>query len=137
MPYVITSLCLRDGSCAVTCPVDCIIPGRPIDNWPQYYIDMEACIDCGACISECPHGAIFSDMEVPQEYVAKGAERISMPSDIPGFNETYEDQDIDGEQILLKSTKTLQEGEVIDLTPSIQVNIDFFEGGPGYDALVN
>ena len=137
MPYIITSLCLRDGSCAITCPVDCIVPGKPVDKWPQYYIDIEACIDCGACISECPHGAIFPDTEVPQDYVAKGAERISMPYDIQGFDETYEALDIDGEQILLKSTKTLLEGEVIDLTPSIQTNIDYFEDGPGYDASEN
>jgi NAD-dependent dihydropyrimidine dehydrogenase PreA subunit len=137
MPYVITSLCLRDGSCAITCPVDCIVPGNPIDEWPQYYIDLEACIDCGACISECPHGAIFTDEEVPEDYAAKGGERISMPAGIPGFDERYEAQDIDGEQILLRFTKTLQECDVIDLTPSVLANIDFFESGPGYEALDN
>ncbi|MCJ7623654.1 MAG: 4Fe-4S dicluster domain-containing protein [Anaerolineaceae bacterium] len=137
MPYVITSLCMREGSCAAICPIDCIVPGKPIDKWPQYYIDVQACIDCGACISECPHGAIFPDLEVPQEYIAKGGERISAPADIPGFDEIYEAQDLDGDQILLKFTKTLQWGDVIDLTSSLKANIEFFEEGPGYDAIDN
>ena len=58
MPHVITSLCLREGSCAPVCPVECIIPGKPEDKWPNYYIDADTCIDCGACEAECPEGAI-------------------------------------------------------------------------------
>jgi ferredoxin len=32
------------------------------------YIDPEHCIDCGACVSECPVSAIYLDIEVPQPW---------------------------------------------------------------------
>ena len=75
MTHIITSLCLRDGGCTTVCPVDCIGPGKPIDEWPWYYIDPETCIDCGACIPECPFAAIFPEDEVPTAYKAKGGEK--------------------------------------------------------------
>jgi ferredoxin len=31
------------------------------------YIDPEECIDCGACIPECPVEAIFTQEEVPEK----------------------------------------------------------------------
>jgi hypothetical protein len=36
--------------------------------------------------------------------------------------------------IVLDTVKQLEAGEVVDLTPDIQPNYDFFEGGPGYSA---
>lgn len=54
MTYIITSLCLRDSSCVDVCPVECIVPGKPVEQWPWFYIDPDTCIDCGACIPECP-----------------------------------------------------------------------------------
>jgi ferredoxin len=30
-------------------------------------IDPDECIDCGACIPECPVEAIFADTDVPEE----------------------------------------------------------------------
>jgi len=59
MPRVITSLCLREGGCVTVCPVDCIIPGKPEDKYPWYYIDPDTCIDCGACEAECPLAPSF------------------------------------------------------------------------------
>jgi ferredoxin len=135
MPYVITNMCLREGSCAPVCPVDCIVKGKPASEWPQYYIDRDTCIDCGACVPECPYGAIFTEEEVPQAYVAQGGERLSVPANTPGFPETYEGVDINGDPIHLEATRVLEEGEIVDFTPSIQVNIDFYESGPGYHAL--
>ncbi|MAY90200.1 MAG: hypothetical protein CMN00_03320, partial [Rickettsiales bacterium] len=29
----------------------------------------DECIDCGACISECPVGAIFEETEVPENLI--------------------------------------------------------------------
>ena len=43
--------------------------------------------------------------------------------------------DIDGVTHTLKHTRVLDEGEVVDLTPAVQVNEDYFTAGPGYDAL--
>ena len=49
MTHIITSLCLRDGACVEVCPVECIVPGQPVNDWPWYFIDPDTCIDCGAC----------------------------------------------------------------------------------------
>ncbi len=88
MTHIITSLCLRDSGCVDVCPVECIVPGKPIEEWPWYYIDPETCIDCGACIPECPFEAIFPEDEVPSAYQAKGGERQSKPKGTPGFTES-------------------------------------------------
>ncbi|MGC9333904.1 MAG: 4Fe-4S dicluster domain-containing protein, partial [Anaerolineae bacterium] len=50
MAYVITEACIRDGSCAEVCPVECIVPGPEGDpQWGMaYWIDPDTCIDCGA-----------------------------------------------------------------------------------------
>jgi NAD-dependent dihydropyrimidine dehydrogenase PreA subunit len=58
MTHIITSLCLRDGGCVTVCPVECIVPGKPVDEWPLFYIDADTCIDCGACVDTCPVSAI-------------------------------------------------------------------------------
>lgn len=115
MTHIITSLCLRDGACVDVCPVECIIPGQPESEWPWYFIDPDTCIDCGACIPECPFEAIFIEEEVPDDYVAmEGQERIPFDT---------------------KAKVLMNDGDVVDLTPDIQPNYDFFTSGPGYDAL--
>lgn len=134
MAHVITSLCMRDGSCAGVCPVECITPGKPEDQWPGYYIDADTCIDCGACAAECPFQAIFPMDEVPAAYKAKGGERLSMPVGTPGFTEAYEGKNHDGDAVLLTATRALAAGEVVDLTPYIEINVDFYKTGPGYNA---
>ncbi|HTX92378.1 MAG TPA: ferredoxin family protein [Anaerolineales bacterium] len=68
MTHVITSLCLRDDACSDVCPVACIQPGKPTTKFPNYYIDPATCIDCGACIPECPYKAIFPEDEVPAAF---------------------------------------------------------------------
>ena len=68
MTHVIFDLCIRDGACAEVCPVECIIPGQPEEEWPWYYIDPDTCIDCGACVPECPVEAILPEEDLPEEY---------------------------------------------------------------------
>ncbi|HEX3053400.1 MAG TPA: ferredoxin family protein [Aggregatilineaceae bacterium] len=114
MTHIITSICLRDGACVEVCPVDCIVPGFPENEWPWYFIDPDTCIDCGACVPECPFEAIFVEDEVPAAYeLTAGQERIP-------FRE--------GAQYASAG------GEVVDLTQDIQPNYDFFRSGPGYDS---
>ena len=62
MTYVIAEPCIGvlDRSCVDVCPVDCIYEGED-----QLYIHPDECIDCGACVPECPVTAIFIDDEVP------------------------------------------------------------------------
>jgi len=129
--HIITSLCLRDGSCIMVCPVECIVRGKPQNLWPRTYIDPDTCIDCGACIPECPHAAIFPEDEVPVQYIARGGEYINRP----GICGHYEGIDHDGESIVLDTVCRLAEGQVVDLIVDIQDNYDFFYSGPGYEAL--
>jgi ferredoxin len=69
MTYVVTRLCLDniDTACVEVCPVDCFYkPTAPADDLPnQLYISPDECIDCGACVPECPWEAIFEEADVP------------------------------------------------------------------------
>jgi ferredoxin len=76
-PCVVTEPCYdcKYTDCVTVCPVDCFYQDEMM-----LYIDPEDCIDCGACIPECPVGAIFESAEVPaqwQEYPALNAERAA------------------------------------------------------------
>lgn len=61
MAYVVTENCLdcKYTSCAVVCPVQAFREGEDM-----LYIDPDSCIDCNACVSECPVEAIFPDYEL-------------------------------------------------------------------------
>lgn len=61
MSYIIGSKCIgvKDGACIEVCPIeDCITEGDT-----SMYINPETCIDCGACLYECPVEAIFDSEE--------------------------------------------------------------------------
>ena len=130
MTHIITSLCLRDSGCVDVCPVECILPGKPQEEWPWFYIDPDTCIDCGACVPECPFAAIFPEDEVPAKYTAKGGEFISKV----GIVGHWEGSDHHGKQVVLETARKLTAGEVVDLTADIRPNYDYFKNGPGYDA---
>jgi ferredoxin len=135
MTHIITSLCLRDSGCVDVCPVECIVPGKPADQWPWFYIDPDTCIDCGACIPECPFEAIFTEDEVPSALVAKAGQVVSMPAGVAGYDAVFDGNDHHGEAVHLDHTKKLNAGDVVDLTPDIKPNYDYFKTGPGYKAL--
>ncbi len=130
MTHIITSLCVRDRGCIEVCPVECIVPGHPIAEWPWMYIDPDTCIDCGACIPECPFEAIFTEDEVPTAYTAKGDEYISLV----GLSGHFEGTNHFGKKVILDTVRKLEAGEVLDLTVDIQPNYEFFKTGPGYSA---
>ena len=123
MTHIITSLCLRDNGCIDVCPVECINPGSEAKQWPTYYIDPATCIDCGACVPECPFHAIFPEDEVPSAYKAKGGEFINEA----GLTGHYEAKDHHGKAVVLETTRALAAGEVLDLRGSIKTNAQFFK----------
>jgi ferredoxin len=135
MPSVITDLCLRDGSCMDICPVDCIVPGKPESLFPHYYIDPISCIDCGACLTECPHQAIFTLYDVPNTFLLQEDSRLSRPRGTPGFNDPYDGVDRNGDPIHMENTCLFIKGTVIDLSHAVSENELFFSEGPGYTAL--
>lgn len=57
MSYIIGSKCVgvKDGICIEVCPIEDTI----IEGVESMYINPETCIDCGACLPECPVDAIF------------------------------------------------------------------------------
>jgi ferredoxin len=66
MAYVVTDPCIqcKHTNCAAVCPVDAFREG------PNFLvIDPFECIDCDACVAECPEEAIYPDDEVPMEWV--------------------------------------------------------------------
>ena len=132
MPRVITNLCQRDASCVEVCPVDCIAPGEPVEEYPTFYIDPETCIDCGACETECPHSAIFELEEVSADYEAEGGETLSAPADSKGFDEELHSENSHAEPVFLPAVRYLEKGEIVDLTAAIENNSLFFTEGPGY-----
>jgi NAD-dependent dihydropyrimidine dehydrogenase PreA subunit len=71
--YVVTGLCIgsKDQSCVEVCPVDCIYEAAEM-----LVIHPGECIDCGACVPECPVEAIFAEEDLPagaEDYVAINA----------------------------------------------------------------
>jgi ferredoxin len=75
MTYVVTTNCqdCRFTDCVTVCPVDCFHGDERM-----LYIDPDECIDCGACVPECPVEAIFAEDDVPeseQHWTAINAEK--------------------------------------------------------------
>lgn len=65
MTYIVTEPCIncKYTNCAAVCPVDAFREG------PNFLtIDPLECIDCDACVPECPVEAIFPDDEVPEKW---------------------------------------------------------------------
>ena len=133
MTHIVTRLCLRDTACVEVCPVECMVLGIPEEEWPWLYIDPDTCIDCGACVPECPYEAIFPEEEVPFDYEAPPGVWITNTKELLD-GQPFEGE-IDGHQVKLLNAKQLEGGEVFDLTEDIPPNYDFFSIGPGYDAL--
>jgi ferredoxin len=65
MTHVVTKPCdgCRYTDCVVVCPVQCFYEGEQM-----LYIHPEECIDCEACVSECPVEAIYHEDNVPDEW---------------------------------------------------------------------
>lgn len=64
MPHVVTQACCGDASCTFACPVNAIHPTPDEADFAtaeMVYIDPVECVDCGACITACPVGAITRD----------------------------------------------------------------------------
>jgi ferredoxin len=64
MTTVVTENCqkCRFTDCVAVCPVECF----HYDD-EMLYIDPEVCIDCAACITECPVKAIFEEDDLPED----------------------------------------------------------------------
>jgi len=63
MTHVVCQPCFgcKYTDCVVVCPVECFYEGEQM-----LYIHPEECIDCEACVPECPVEAIFLDENIPE-----------------------------------------------------------------------
>ena len=80
MTHVVTEPCVKCKytDCVTVCPVDCFH-----EDAEMLVIDPEVCIDCGACIPECPVNAIYAEEDVPadQQHMTKlNAELAKLPT---------------------------------------------------------
>ncbi len=62
MTHVVTSACVncKYQECVAVCPVEAFKEAAT-----YLVIDPDECIDCGACVPECPVDAIFADTDIP------------------------------------------------------------------------
>ena len=97
MTHIVTRLCLRDTACVEVCPVECMVLGQPEEEWPWLYIDPDTCIDCGACVPECPYEAIFPEEEVPFDYEAPAGVWIANTKELLPDGAPFEGE-IDGHE---------------------------------------
>jgi ferredoxin len=75
MTYVVAEPCIKCKytDCVDVCPVDCFYEG---ENF--LVINPDECIDCGACVPECPTEAIFAGEDLP----AKWAEYVELNANL-------------------------------------------------------
>lgn len=105
MAHVITRPCCNDASCVAVCPVNCI---HPTPDEPAFftaeslYIDPDTCIDCGACIDECPVEAIIPDDQLDE----RDEPYLQINADY------YTDHDVDGGLVPPKKAPKLPEGNI-------------------------
>lgn len=67
MAHVVTTKCngCKFTDCVEVCPVACFYE---LDN--QLVIHPDECIDCTACVSECPVQAIYAEADLPGDFQA-------------------------------------------------------------------
>jgi NAD-dependent dihydropyrimidine dehydrogenase PreA subunit len=104
MSYIIGHKCISciDGACLTVCPVDCINGPIHPDNMgkesiglsqeekigKQLYINPDICIDCGACLPECPVDAIYPT----EEWAIKENDLKSVHANYNFHGQTYKEK---------------------------------------------
>ncbi len=87
MPHIVTEPCVgcKNTVCVTVCPVDCFR-----EDARMLVIDPDECIDCGACVPECPVEAIYPLEDVPEKwehYIKLNADKAI---DLPVITEQQE-----------------------------------------------
>ncbi len=84
MTHVVTEPCrgCKYTDCVVVCPTECFYEGDDM-----LFIDPNECIDCGACVSECPVSAIYQEDDVPEKWVSYIALNAEMVKRSPSITE--------------------------------------------------
>ncbi len=84
MTHVVAEPCFncKYTDCVVVCPVDCFYEGESM-----LFIHPDECVDCGACVPECPVSAIFYETQLPEAWKAYQSLNAVMAPLCPNINE--------------------------------------------------
>ena len=65
MAHIVAESCndCKYTDCCVVCPVECFY-----QDDMMLYIDPDDCIDCEACVPECPVEAIYAEANLPAQW---------------------------------------------------------------------
>jgi ferredoxin len=87
MSHVVAEPCFncKYTDCVVVCPVECFYEGESM-----LYIHPDECIDCEACVPECPVAAIFHEDNLPEEWAAYKDLNAEMAPQCPVLTERKE-----------------------------------------------
>ena len=87
MTYVVTQPCFgcKYTDCVVVCPTEAFRVGEQM-----LYIDPDECVDCDACVPECPVEAIFHQDNVPEEWKGFIELNAEMAPQTPNITEKKE-----------------------------------------------
>ena len=82
MAYIVAEPCIncKFTSCVEVCPVECFYEGQN-----TLVINPDECIDCGACVPECPVDAIFDEDDLPEKWVGYVAFNEKMSQSWPNI----------------------------------------------------
>jgi ferredoxin len=84
MTHVVAAPCFacKYTDCVVVCPVECFYEGDQM-----LYIHPDECIDCEACVPECPVEAIFHEDNLPEEWADFKALNAELAPTLPVLTE--------------------------------------------------
>src|ERR1700709_939864 len=86
MAHIVTESCndCKYTDCCVVCPVECFYQDEKM-----LYIDPADCIDCEACVPECPVEAIFTEANVPPQWAAFTQQNADRAGALKGAGEGH------------------------------------------------
>jgi len=87
MTFVVAEPCIncKYTDCVAVCPVDCFYEG---ENF--LVINPDECIDCGACVPECPAEAIFDENELPEKWAEYKDLNAKLCGECPVISDQHE-----------------------------------------------
>jgi len=87
MSHVVADPCIKCKytDCVAVCPVDCFHEGANMLT-----IDPNECIDCGACVDECPVHAIYPEEDLPEKWHNFIELNATLSAEWPVINATHE-----------------------------------------------
>ena len=91
MTHVVCQPCYdcKYTDCVAVCPVECFY-----QDDVMLWIEPNDCIDCEACVPECPVEAIFAEANVPsqwKDFIAQNAEKSAALKDSGGLITSKQD----------------------------------------------